>query len=304
MTTEVPTQQPLYLGVDGGGSKCRVVLMTADNQLLGEGLSGPGNPLRGMELATASILDATSQALASAGLPQSAMSQLVVGAGLAGVNLPEYYQLFSAWQHPFASFHLTSDLHIACIGAHDGQDGAVLICGTGSCGLAAVKGQLLEVGGHGFPYGDNGSGAWFGLQVLQQVLRSLDKLIEPTLLTALLQAEVGASNALQLVSHFMNASPTDYARLAPLVFLAAEQGDAVARQIAEQGAAHINAIAERLMTIQPAALCLIGGLAYKVEPYLTTAVRQLVVPASQPPEYGAVWFAKQASSSRVATGTA
>lgn len=303
MTTEVLTQQPLYLGVDGGGSKCRVVLMTADNKLLGEGLSGPGNPLRGMQLATASILDATAQALTSAGLPQSTMSQLIVGAGLAGVNLPEYYQLFSAWQHPFARLHLTSDLHIACIGAHNGQDGAVLICGTGSCGLAAVKGQLLEVGGHGFPYGDNGSGAWFGLQVLQQVLRSLDKLIEPTILTELLQAEVPFSNTLQLVSHFMNASPTDYARLAPLVFLAAEQGDTVARQIIEQGAGHINAIAERLMTIQPAALCLIGGLAYKVEPYLTSAVRQLVVPASQPPEYGAVWFARQAAANRIATGT-
>ncbi|MDX1537583.1 N-acetylglucosamine kinase [Arsukibacterium sp.] len=303
MTTEVLTQQPLYLGVDGGGSKCRVVLMTADNKLLGEGLSGPGNPLRGMQLATASILDATAQALTSAGLPQSTMSQLIVGAGLAGVNLPEYYQLFSAWQHPFASLHLTSDLHIACIGAHNGQDGAVLICGTGSCGLAAVKGQLLEVGGHGFPYGDNGSGAWFGLQVLQQVLRSLDKLIEPTILTELLQTEVPFSNTLQLVSHFMNASPTDYAGLAPLVFLAAEQGDSVARQIVEQGAGHINAIAERLMTIQPAALCLIGGLAYKVEPYLTSAVRQLVVPASQPPEYGAVWFARQAAANRIATGT-
>jgi glucosamine kinase len=303
MTTEVRTQQPLYLGVDGGGSKCRVVLMSADNKLLGEGLSGPGNPLRGMQLATASILDATAQALTSAGLPQSAMSQLIVGAGLAGVNLPEYFQLFSAWQHPFARLHLTSDLHIACIGAHNGQDGAVLICGTGSCGLASVKGQLLEVGGHGFPYGDNGSGAWFGLQALQQVLRSLDKLIAPTLLTELLQAEAACSGTLQLVSHFMNASPTDYARLAPLVFVAAEQGDSVARQIVEQGAGHINAIAERLLTIQPAALCLIGGLAYKVEPYLTSAVRQLVVPASQPPEYGAVWFARQATANRIVTGT-
>ncbi|WP_213995985.1 N-acetylglucosamine kinase [Arsukibacterium sp.] len=303
MSTEVRTQQPLYLGIDGGGSKCRVVLMTADNQLLGEGLSGPANPLRGMQLVTESILDATGQALADAGLPRSTMAKLVVGAGLAGVNLPEYFQIFSAWQHPFASLHLTSDLHIACIGAHQGQDGAVLICGTGSCGLAAVNGRLLEVGGHGFPYGDNGSGAWFGLQLLQQVLCSKDQLIAPTLLTEMLQIELQSNDTLQLASHFMNASPTEYARLAPLVFTAAEQGDVVARQIVEQGAGHINAIAERLLTIQPAALCLIGGLAYKVEPYLAPAVRQLVVPPSQPPEYGAVWFARQASASAVETGT-
>ncbi len=295
-------QQPLYLGIDGGGSKCRVVLMSANNQLLGEGLSGPANPLRGMAVATTSILAATEQALQQAGLPLSTMSQLIVGAGLAGVNLPEYYQLFSAWQHPFARLYLTSDLHIACIGAHQGQDGAVIICGTGSCGLAAVAGQLLEVGGHGFPYGDNGSGAWFGLQLLKQVLRSKDQLIAPTLMTGLLQAELNCSDTLQLVGHFMHASPTDYARLAPLVFTAAEHGDATARQVVLQGAAHINDIALRLLTINPAALCLIGGLAYKVEPYLAPEVRQLVVPSAQSPEYGAVCFARQAHANTLASG--
>lgn len=303
MRTTGIAQQPFYLGIDGGGSKCRVVLMTADNQVLGQGLSGPANPLRGMQLATSSILDATEQALSEAGLPLSVISQLVVGAGLAGVNIPEYHQLFSAWQHPFASLHVTSDLHVACIGAHQGQEGAVLICGTGSCGLAAVNGQLLEVGGHGFPYGDNGSGAWFGLQLLDHVLRSKDQLLEPTLLTELVQAELACSDTLQLVSHFMHASPTDYARLAPLVFTAAEHGDNVALQIVGQGAGHINAIAERLLTIHPPALCLIGGLAYKVEPYLSLAVRQLVVPAAQPPEHGAVWFARQASGQAVESGT-
>lgn len=300
----VTEQQPLYLGIDGGGSKCRVVLMSAQGQLLGEGLSGPANPLRGMSLVTESIIDATQQALSSAGLPASTMSQLVVGAGLAGVNLPEYYQLFSAWKHPFASMHLTSDLHIACIGAHNGQDGAVLICGTGSCGLAAVNGQLLEVGGHGFPYGDNGSGAWFGLQLLQQVLQSKDQLIAPTVMTELLQDELQCDDTLKLVSHFMHASATDYARLAPLVFIAAERGDALAGKIVEHGAGHINAIAERLLTIKPVALCLIGGLAYKVEPYLSAAVRQLVVPAAQPPELGAVWFAKSVSANTRVAGNA
>ncbi|MDZ7903049.1 MAG: hypothetical protein U5L01_11120 [Rheinheimera sp.] len=57
----------LYLGIDGGGSKCKVVLLAADGQLLGEGLGGPANPLRGVKVATDSILAATQQALTSAG---------------------------------------------------------------------------------------------------------------------------------------------------------------------------------------------------------------------------------------------
>lgn len=294
MNTAKMPAQPLYLGIDGGGSKCRVVLTTADMQVLAEGLGGPANPVRGMHVATGSIMAAVEQALNSAGLPLSRMADLVVGAGLAGVNIPEYYQQFSAWQHPFQRLYLTSDLHIACIGAHQGQDGAVIICGTGSCGLAAVNGQILDIGGHGFPYGDSGSGAWFGLQLLHAVLRSKDGLIPATLMTTLLEQELGLNDTLALVSQFIKASPTEYARFAPLVFMAAEQGDALAQQLVVQGATYINEMAERLLSYGAKTLSLIGGLAYKVQPYLSVAVQSCVVPASQPPELGAVWFAKRA----------
>lgn len=286
-------QGPLYLGIDGGGSKCRVVLVTADNQLLGEGLGGPANPLRGMKVATDSILTATQQALTAAGMTFNDMARLVVGAGLAGVNMPQYFKLFSEWKHPFAAFHLTTDLHIACIGAHDGADGAVIIAGTGSCGLADVKGQILDIGGHGFPYGDNGSGAWFGMQLVHQVLLSKDQLTAPTLLSELLSQAIGTGATLEIVAHFMHATPTVYARYAPLVFIAAEQGDATAQSIVQQGAAFINQIALKLFELAPPRFSMIGGLAYKLVPYLHERVQQQLTPALAAPEFGAIWYARQ-----------
>lgn len=285
--------QRLYLGIDGGGSKCRAILVSQDMQVLGEGIAGPGNPLRGMEIATASIMDATRQALLCAGLPERRMADLTVGAGLAGVNVPQYHALFREWQHPFAAFHLTSDLHIACIGAHQGKDGAVIIIGTGSCGLAQVDEQLVEVGGHGFPYGDNGSGAWFGLQMVHHVLLSMDGLTQPTAMTSALLKASHCHDQLALVQHFMHASPTVYGRFAPLVFACAEQGDACAKAIVQQGAGHIDAIAQRLLAIKPPQLALIGGLAYKLEPYLTPGTRQHLCQAKAAPEWGAVWYAQQ-----------
>lgn len=293
MTKAVGYDGPLYLGIDGGGSKCRVIIVTEDDQLIGEGLSGPANPLRGMQIATDSILAATEQALTGAGMALQDMSKLIVGAGLAGVNMPEYYRIFSEWQHPFQELYLTSDLHVACIGAHQGGDGAVIIAGTGSCGLADVKGQIIEVGGHGFPYGDNGSGAWIGLQMVHHVLLAKDVLGPQTLLTDLLFNELNLSHTLALVDFFMHATPTIYAKYAPLVFTAAEQGDAVAQQIVQQAADHITAIALRLLSIKPPCLSLIGGLADKLTPYLAPEVQHKITPALSTPEYGAVWFAKQ-----------
>lgn len=293
MNSALRAEMPLYLGLDGGGSKCRAVIVSADQQILGEGLAGPANPLRGMKVATDSIINATQQALTCAGLPFNEMSRLIAGAGLAGVNLPHYFQLFSEWQHPFKALHLTSDLHIACIGAHQGEAGAVIIIGTGSCGLSDVNGNLIEVGGHGFPYGDNGSGAWFGLQLVHKVLLSLDLLAPDTTLTDLLLAELGATNAIELVAHFMHATPTVYAKYAPLVFIAAEAGDETAMQLVEQGAQFISSIASRVLQNNPPRLSLIGGLAPKLLPYLPVAIQNIVTPALQAPELGAVWYARK-----------
>lgn len=301
MSSEAGQHSPLYLGIDGGGSKCRVVIVDAADRLLGEGLGGPANPLRGMKVATDSILTATQQALQAAGMTFNDMSRLIAGAGLAGVNMPQYFQLFSEWQHPFAEFHLTTDLHTACIGAHKGADGAVIIIGTGSCGLADVNGQCLDVGGHGFPYGDNGSGAWFGNQLVHHVLLDKDQIGAPTLMTSLLSEALGVSGALEIVSQFMHATPTVFARYAPLVFAAAEQGDQVAAEIIQAGAHHIDNIALRLLSLKPKRLSLIGGLAYKVQPYLSAPVQALLAPAQAAPEFGAVWFARARQAKRTAT---
>ena len=293
MSNSLGQQEPLFLGIDGGGSKCRVVLVTADNQVLGEGLGGPANPLRGMKVATDSILTATQQALTAAGMTFNDMTRLIAGAGLAGVNMPQYFKLFSEWKHPFAAFHLTTDLHIACIGAHGGADGAVIIAGTGSCGLVDVKGKVLDIGGHGFPYGDNGSGAWFGMQLVHQVLLAKDQLAPATLLCDLLAEAIGSNKTLDIVSHFMHATPTIYARYAPLVFSAAEQGDTTALHLVQQGAIYINQIALKLFELQPPRFSMIGGLAYKLVPYLDDIVQQRLTPALAAPEFGAIWYARQ-----------
>lgn len=293
MNAKAADSRSLYLGIDGGGSKCKVVLCAAEGQLLGEGLGGPANPLRGVKVATDSILAATQQALMNAGLGFNDMARMIVGAGLAGVNMPQYFQAMREWQHPFAEFHLTTDLHVACLGAHQSHDGAVIIAGTGSCGLAAVKGQVLEVGGHGFPYGDNGSGAWFGHQLVHHVLLHKDQLGPTTQLTDLLTEQLGTSATLDIVAHFMHATPTIFAKYAPLVFVAAEQGDAVAQRIVSVGAQHIENIALRLFSINPPRLSMIGGLAHKIIPYLSDVVQQRICAAVASPEQGAVWFAKQ-----------
>ena len=55
-----------------------------------------------------------------------------LGCGLAGCEIPQACEEFlAAAPAIFASTVLQSDAYTACLGAHDGGDGAIIIVGTG-----------------------------------------------------------------------------------------------------------------------------------------------------------------------------
>lgn len=51
--------QPLFIGVDGGGSKCRATIYCADGTVLGTGVAGRANPLHGLAQTFESIQAST-----------------------------------------------------------------------------------------------------------------------------------------------------------------------------------------------------------------------------------------------------
>jgi len=285
-------EQTLYLGIDGGGTKCRASIMSANLQVLGTGVGGPANPFHGVQQAKDSIRAAADLALIDAGLPPSVMGELIAGAGLAGVNVPSLYEVMSIWEHPFKQMFLTTDLHIACLGAHNRDEGAVMIAGTGSCGYSFVKNSALFLGGHGFPIGDKGSGAWMGLEAIQAVLLASDNLGPQTSLSESI-GEFLQAQGVVIVDKMCGAKPSDYARFALLVVDAADAGDAVALRIVQAGADYMSAVARKLWQTQPGRMSMIGGLAPRLIPWMDQAMANNLSPALYQPEFGAVYFAKQ-----------
>ncbi len=282
-----------FLGIDGGGSKCKAIVVDSDNNILGSGISGPANPLHGFEQAINSITESAELALKDTDLENVTLKDLTAGVGLAGVNLPLLFEQMSNWQHPFKQMFLATDLLIACLGAHQGEDGAVMITGTGSCGFSYVNGHPYTLGGHGFPHGDKGSGAWFGFQAANHVLMSLDGLKESSSINEKLMALLGVKDGLAMVETIAGKPAAFYARMANLVFDAAEQGDKVALAIVKEGAGYISGLARQLAKQQPPRISLIGGLTPRITPWLDQEVREQLQTPLCSPELGAVIFAKQ-----------
>lgn len=280
-----------FVGVDGGGTRCRALLVDENNTILGVGNGGPANPYQDVNRALSSVLGAIDVAIDHAKLGRSVYPQLVVGLGLAGVNVASVYKTVALWDFPFFKTYLTTDLHIACIAAHESIDGAVMIAGTGSCGFCSVKGRSLTIGGHGFPAGDKGSGAWLGLAAVQAILLADDKLGPATLLSGIISEHLQC-NVLQVIERLEGAKQSDFARLAPCVFLAAERGDQVACQILADGAAYLAEMAKKLLACNPHRISMIGGIAERMLGIMEPSVAKRFEPALQPPEFGAVMFAR------------
>jgi glucosamine kinase len=164
----------LFLGIDGGGTKCRARLRDAQGTPLGEGTGGPSNFRLDPNLVWNSILTACREALAQAGLHESDLKRIHAGMGAAGAGQTSAVDRLLSRAHPFASFEIETDAHTAWLGAFKGGDGAILIVGTGSCGYGGTSGQCHYVGGWGYEISDEGSGAAIGRELLRRCIWAHD----------------------------------------------------------------------------------------------------------------------------------
>jgi glucosamine kinase len=266
------TKGTTYLGVDGGGTRCRARIEDENGRLLGEASSGPATTRIGIEKAWRAILEATEAAAAQARLSREGFARMHGAIGLAGLGRRGAEAALSEIVHPFASIVFISDGMAACLGAHSGADGAIVVAGTGSVGVGLIGGREIRIAGYGFPVSDEGSGADMGLQVVRLALRAADRRAE---LTPLLSEVLGAfdSDPYQAVAWSEEARATDYAAFAPIVLRHANQGDPVGRRIVERTADAIGDLLDMFLARGIERLSLVGGLSEAITPWLTPDLR-------------------------------
>jgi glucosamine kinase len=266
------TQSALYLGVDGGGSRCRARIEDEYGTLVGEGGSGPATTRLGIDESWRSIMRACTAAAEQAGLAREDFARMHAGVGLAGLARVGAEAALNEIAHPFASIRFISDGLAACLGAHGGQDGAIVVAGTGSIGVGLLGGHELRFGGFGFPISDEGSGADIGLQAIRLALRAADQRVETS---PLLEEVLGAfdHDPRQAVAWSEQAIPADYAAFAPMVLRHATQGDPIGRRIAERAADAIGDLLDVFLRLGIDRLSLVGGLSGEITAWLTPDLR-------------------------------
>ncbi|MHA7880577.1 MAG: glucosamine kinase nucleotide-binding domain-containing protein [Saccharospirillum sp.] len=267
----------LYMGIDGGGTACRARLADAQGKPLADARTGSANVYQDADQAWRSVDEATDQVLQKAGLPASDRARIRVVAGLAGSEIRRAAQAFLSQVTGFAAFELLNDGQIACVGAHAGQAGVMLVVGTGVIGLRWTAAGWHQVSGWGFPLDDIGSGAWLGQQAVRSALWQRDGLIDASGLTEAVW-QVFDHQRDGLIGWAQSALSVDYGKLAPLVVDWYEQADPNAQQIVEQQRQRLGALLDALH--QPGLPIVIsGGLSDFVVRGLAEHHRQWLRPA-------------------------
>lgn len=278
-----------FLGIDGGGSKCRARIRDASGRVLGEAVGGASNIYQDFDGAVATIAETGREAARASGLKAE---QLHAGMGLAGIVTSVGAEKIAAAHLPFLSVIADNDAYAACLGAFAGGDGGIIVAGTGSIGFALIGGARHMVGGWGFQLGDHGSGAWLGHHAVRRGALALDGLIQPTKLITEVLGRTG-NTRFDLSRWSEQAKPRDYAQFAPLVFEAASRGDVVGMTIVIEGAAAISNLGRALLARGAGRLCLLGGLGRVYPPYLDADVKAALAQPAYDAMDGAIMMARR-----------
>jgi glucosamine kinase len=283
----------IVIGVDGGGSKTRVLVGTADGEIL-TSLDGPKSAVAPGEAAQSAevIGELVTRALAEIAQPGAVVPR-VLYCGVAGTGREEERKALHAAldaKELAEEVVIDSDGLIAMYDALEDRPGILLVVGTGSIAYGrSPAGEIVRCGGWGPAFGDEGSGGWIGRRALSIVAASSDGREPPTALLFPILAATQCEDVQDLIPWAAAANARAFASLAPVVFSTAAAGDPRANALvtlaAEELVLHIRALARQLFTDERAAVAvaLSGGLMERGSPLRKRLEQRLksAVPGAQ-----------------------
>lgn len=219
---------------------------------------------------------------------------------MAGVHNRQWAAEFVATNPGYARMALESDGHTTVLGAHAGQPGAIIALGTGSVGeVKPAHGRHIEMGGWGFPAGDEASGAWMGLRAANHLQQVLDGRMPANAFAADVAQACGAAEgadageARDAVQNWLaKATQTQYAQLARVILRHGESNPTAHAILLEAGR-EVERMANALDPSGALPIALCGGLGAPLRPYLPAAVLARSVPPQGDSAAGALRLIQQ-----------
>ncbi len=304
-----------YLGVDGGGTNCRVRLADENLKTLAEVKNGRSNlQIDDGEPAYRAISEGTRDVFLAAGIDYAETANTYACFGMAGGRMDTARAEFAARPWPFAGVQVYDDIDIAHAGALGGQEGGVIIVGTGSAAMSIVDGKRHQAGGWGFQIGDQMSGAILGRELARYAVEAEDGLVEASPLTRAVIATLGGDNQAVMTWSFganyevriagldgsegyddllIGRAPAEFGKLMPLFIEYLDKGDPVAHRMLDLEMSYIDTYVRWFKAHNARVMAIVGGFGERLFPILQQRYGDFVALPKFEPLHGAVILARQ-----------
>jgi N-acetylglucosamine kinase-like BadF-type ATPase len=226
-----------YLGVDGGGSKTRFLLVDERGRVLAQHTEGSAYYLEiGLEALQAMLARGIAKTLQQGGLAAGDLTFGFLGLPSYGEDRALRATLDQIPAPALASdrYRCGNDVICGWAGALAGEDGISVVAGTGSIAYGECAGASARAGGWGELFSDEGSAYWLAREGLTLFSRMSDGRAARGPLHALVRRHFSLDDDLDLCAAVYGksvAQRSQFAQLSKLVAEAARVGDAQARAL-------------------------------------------------------------------------
>jgi glucosamine kinase len=236
----VDTDARFVMGVDGGATKTLAAVLDLHERALYLGHGGSSNPdAVGAGVATESLIKATDEAIARAGIAREQLDSAVLA--IAGTDTDAVAGHMGE-SRP-GNWLVVNDVVGAWAVATGARPGVGVISGTGSnvFGVGA-DGRAWRAGGWGHVLGDEGSGYWLAVESIKAALRDRERSGPETALSAAATDFFDVQSVEELAA-LVYSKPLTKGEIAAFTIetaRAAHAGDAVAHGLYERAAVELG----------------------------------------------------------------
>lgn len=227
------------IGIDGGGTKTKLTVCTIQGEVIHSVIAGPSNILSsGYEAARESIQTVIHEGTGKKGYPLEDCVALCIGVAGAGRDTVKAQLETIIRETGYANaLIVTHDAETALMGGTEGDEGILMIAGTGAiCYGRNKEGMRHRVSGWGHIIGDEGSAYSIGIKIVNAVMKAYDGRGKKTWLTPLLLQQMQLEHEEQIIGHIYSPEVTKQhiASYAVLIDEACANCDEVAFKIIQE----------------------------------------------------------------------
>ena len=302
-----------YIGIDAGGTKTSFSLYTESGELLDNTRRPSCHFMRvGYEKMAEILMEGVMSFVENQKID---VREVVVSFGLAGYGKDAKIRstIDQALSNKFEGFHycVYNDVEAALSGAFKGEQGIILIAGTGSMAYAINDNEMIRAGGFGYAIGDEGSAYWIAKRMLETVTKMEDGRLEKTSLYQHLLDRLSLQNGFQLIGYVMNTLGNErdqIASLAQYLYEAAQLGDSAAISIYKDAAKELSELVKAVSkeVNGQRKVAYYGGV-FKSGAYILDPLKEYLgstyhlMEPTETPEFGAFILAKRQYMTKVET---